>query len=270
MKRDHILRAVILLAVCTTCMAGLSDGLVAYYPFNGNADDASGNNHHGGVFGALLTGGHSGVPGTAYNFDGVNDYVTVPYSSDFQLQEFTVGAWIQPADDSYITSAVIAGRGEDSTTDRASYIFDIAPIASRFGVGLRLLYEDNGDTERYFAYGYYPPVGTWTHLATTRSSSGEVGIYVNGVLQQQWASSATVTTQCFQDFTIGARHWNPTGSPPASGPTILAGFFPGVIDEVRLYNRALTAEEIDQLATIPLPSAFVLGCLGLGLIRRYA
>jgi hypothetical protein len=62
--------------------AGLSDGLIAYYPFNGNANDESGNGHHGTVYGATLTQDRCGNADSAYSFDG-NDRIDVPDDSIF-------------------------------------------------------------------------------------------------------------------------------------------------------------------------------------------
>ena len=53
----------------------LTQGLIAYYPFNGNADDASGNGHHGVVIGATLVSDRFDQTQNAYLFDGVNDYI---------------------------------------------------------------------------------------------------------------------------------------------------------------------------------------------------
>jgi hypothetical protein len=55
----------------------LNDGLVAYYPFNGNANDKSGNGNHGTVHGATLTEDRFGNADSAYNFDGVYDYIEI-------------------------------------------------------------------------------------------------------------------------------------------------------------------------------------------------
>ena len=60
--------------------ADLSDGLVAFYPFNGNADDESGNNNNASVHGAALSSGVDGSEESAYYFDGINDYFRVPNS----------------------------------------------------------------------------------------------------------------------------------------------------------------------------------------------
>lgn len=74
----------------------ISDGLVACYPFTGNADDESGNGNHGVVIGATLTEDMFGNSESAYYFDGVNDYIRVPHSSDLNINTatgFTIGMW---------------------------------------------------------------------------------------------------------------------------------------------------------------------------------
>ena len=59
----------------TTLMAPPTNGLVAYYPFNGNANDESGNSNHGTVYGPILTSDRFGATNQAYDFDGNNDYI---------------------------------------------------------------------------------------------------------------------------------------------------------------------------------------------------
>ncbi|TGO02755.1 hypothetical protein PN36_19610 [Candidatus Thiomargarita nelsonii] len=73
-------------------MADLSDGLVAYYPFSGNANDESGNENHGTVNGVSLTIDRFGSPNSAYNFDG-NDYIQTPVDSNIVPLSFSV--WFQ-------------------------------------------------------------------------------------------------------------------------------------------------------------------------------
>ncbi|MDO9068631.1 MAG: LamG-like jellyroll fold domain-containing protein, partial [Deltaproteobacteria bacterium] len=71
-------------------------GLVAWYPFSGNADDASGHGHNGTVNGAALTLDRFGTSNNAYLFDGVNDYIQVPYSADLNpSSRITVAAWFK-------------------------------------------------------------------------------------------------------------------------------------------------------------------------------
>ncbi len=70
--------------------------LVAYYPFNGNADDESGFNNNGTVSGAVLVPDRHGNPSSAYKFDGVNDYIQVPSSSSLNFQNsVSINFWIR-------------------------------------------------------------------------------------------------------------------------------------------------------------------------------
>ena len=71
----------------------LSDGLVAYYPFDGNADDASANGLHGVVHGATPAANRFGSPDSAYWFDGINDYISVEDSDLLDVNEFTASVW---------------------------------------------------------------------------------------------------------------------------------------------------------------------------------
>ncbi len=60
-----------------SALADLNDGLIAYYPFNGDANDESGNGNNGTVYGATLTMDRFGNTSSAYSFDGINEYINV-------------------------------------------------------------------------------------------------------------------------------------------------------------------------------------------------
>ncbi|HJM94626.1 MAG TPA: LamG-like jellyroll fold domain-containing protein, partial [Candidatus Marinimicrobia bacterium] len=74
----------------------LTTGLVAYYPFNGSANDESGNGNHGEVNGATLTEDRNGGQSSAYDFDGNNDGISLVNPDAFKLQIFTISAWVKP------------------------------------------------------------------------------------------------------------------------------------------------------------------------------
>lgn len=256
---------VLLAVISLTAQPAIADitaGLVAQYHFNGNANDTSGNGHDGTVYGATPTTDRFGNPNRAFNFDGIDDYVGVAYSSDFQLAKYTISAWINPSVSlsSTTTDTAIVTRGEDFTSDEAAFFLGAARSSSTLADGIYHFYEDNSDDDFHFDTGYYPPVGSWTHLAVTRASSDDLEIYINGNLLSQWSSTPQPTTNCFQDLLIGA-YWHS----PTSINHQLASFFPGSIDEVMLYNRILSTEEIGELSFIPAPSAVLLCSLGAGL-----
>ena len=68
-----------------TALADLNEGLVAYYPFNGNANDESGNDNHGTVYGAALTYDRFDNTNSAYKFDGINDIIRVADSMSLRF-----------------------------------------------------------------------------------------------------------------------------------------------------------------------------------------
>ncbi|MCI0494986.1 Ig-like domain-containing protein, partial [candidate division KSB1 bacterium] len=71
------------------------DGLIAYYPFHGNADDESGNNNHGTVYGATLSFDRFGNPNRAYYFDGQDDYVVINESKSLEPDDFSIVIWMK-------------------------------------------------------------------------------------------------------------------------------------------------------------------------------
>jgi hypothetical protein len=266
MKRFPIFALIFLafLTTTTSVFAGITaDGLVAYYPFNGNAGDQSGNGHDGTVYGAILTSDRFGVSNSAYLFDGINDYISVDYDSAFQLPVITISAWIMPTIDlSAATSvAAIAGRGEDLATDRAAFNLMIAHPAAYWGNGISVLYESSGGSDQAFSTDVYPEMGKWTHLVTSRDTDGLLSIYSDGSLIGQWSSTDQPAANCFQDLLIGAYWYVPT---PATA--VITNFFTGAIDDVMIYNRALSPDEIGGISVIPAPGALVLGSLGISLV----
>ena len=74
-----------------------TNGLVGWWPFNGNANDESGNGNNGTVNGASLTSDRFGNGGKALSFDGLSNYVEVPHSSTFNsTNKITISLWIKP------------------------------------------------------------------------------------------------------------------------------------------------------------------------------
>ena len=77
----------------------LDSGLVACYPFNGNANDQSGNGYNGIVNGATLTSDRFGNPNSAYTFNGINNYIYAPDNPTFRVKSVTLAGWFYPYDE---------------------------------------------------------------------------------------------------------------------------------------------------------------------------
>ena len=96
MKTKIGLMLVVLGMLFQSLNADITTGLVAYYPFNGNANDASGNSNNGTVKGAQLTTDRNGKANSAYHFNGVSDHITLNPSATLSLgaNGFTLSAWV--------------------------------------------------------------------------------------------------------------------------------------------------------------------------------
>ncbi len=198
------------------------DSLLAYYPFNGNARDKSGNGHHGTVNGASLTTDRFNRANNAYNFDG-NDYISVPDHPDFTFgaKPFSLSLWISL---SQIGSYYILGHDEGGGT-RAKWIFWFTGTA--LGLHERL----NGG---YWAINtpWQPQIQKWYHIVLKRDHN-RFSIYVNTV-QVGTQDDNRSLPDVKAPFTIGTAEG--TGR-----------MFNGKIDDVRIYKYALSDTEIQQL-----------------------
>ena len=103
-KAGHVLRhfmcgLFVLFCSSRVLQADLNNGLVAWYPFDGNASDMSGNGNHGTVHGATLGIDRNGRANRAYSFDGVNDYIELESLKGdnfrFAFSNVTLSAWIK-------------------------------------------------------------------------------------------------------------------------------------------------------------------------------
>jgi len=221
---------------CGDCTLG--EGLVAYYPFNGNANDASGNGHHGDVRGdTVLTEDSFGESGRAYYFDGENDYIDLGSDPALAPETFSVSAWFKTSFSGTQNWRTIYGLNHV----RGAQQFDVGINWSNNTSVLKLLVVEN------FLYGTTPLADdTWYHAVFVRE--GSLGrIFLNGNLEAESdAMSGIVSNNRSLPYYIGGVY-ETGGAGPANWE------FEGSIDEVRIYDRALSGCEIRKLACAPEP-----------------
>ncbi len=204
----------------------MNTGLVAYYPFNGNADDESGNGHHGTVFGATLVADRFGTPNTSFSFDG-NDRIDVPDDPNltFGSEPFTISVWAQlstfGADGGYYLMGHSEGPGNTN-----KWIF----WHGNSGISLVV-----GPSPGWIGLGSSQfQLGVWYHIIIQRIGSDLVA-YIN-TMQIGTASAPQVIPDPNAILQIG------TAEPDRPNRV-----YQGLIDDIRIYNRALTQAEIDSL-----------------------
>ncbi|MBL7152302.1 MAG: PD40 domain-containing protein [Phycisphaerae bacterium] len=227
---------------CPGTDGSLGDGLVAYYSFEGNADDVSGNGNHG-----VENGGPSyvgGVCGEAISLDGMDDYVIVEENKAPPMSPAgTVSGWLKiPSTFPFPEQG--AGFVNKMLHSTGQYLYDLmighdGPCAAGIGIsGKYVHWSDDVDERRANEDWLFDD--TWHHLAYTWDSE-ELILYVDGAFQNSTTHSVNVYANdpMQWDLNIGRR-------PYASATNWK--YLEASIDEVRIYDRALSAAEIAELA----------------------
>lgn len=205
----------------------LTNKLVAYYPFNGNANDASGNGNDGTVVGAVLTTNQVGQLNSAYKFNGTGDFISFNSPPTTQTDDLTIAAWINPASTNQFGMAVCLGHDDGSSGDGFSLgmtggLGDGEPHGNHVS-GLL------GGVSTVDGGSLYPRANAWYHVVMLRKG-GVLSFYLNGIKSPVTNSLTPVAPT---GFTIGSE----TG----------IRFFQGIITDVRIYDRALSASGVQQL-----------------------
>jgi hypothetical protein len=201
-----------------------SNCLYAWYELNGNALDSSGHNYHGTLFGAIPTMDHLGIVNSALSFNGISDKVSLPQDFDFQQRSIT--AWVKP--DSYpITGA---------------WIYDSDHLGLQYGHTQIYVSNELGVNKICFAVGtnFYKLntaiIGKWYHVGIVINASF-VKYYVDGLLKDSLPNNNFLCSVTGDNFAkIGTTRINDR-------------FFQGSIDDVRIYNCALSNTEVTQIFT---------------------
>jgi hypothetical protein len=211
----------------------LRQGLVAYYPFDGNADDASMSGNDGTVLGATATADRFGTPSAAYDFDGIDDYVSIPDAVSLDPQDaMSAAAWFMLRSFS-CPYPPIAKKSDATQSNGYSLECHFDPEdwdGSYLGPSVFFIVDLTGGGLDEYSGPTSISLDTWHFVAGTYDGTNEE-IYLDGVLRNSHEYSGPMSTSP-NDLEIGRDPSNPSR------------FFDGLIDEVRIYNRALTTSEV--------------------------
>jgi hypothetical protein len=211
-----------------------NDGLVAYYPFNGNANDASGNGNHGTVKGAVLTADRVGNANSAYSFDGVNDVIVMPDSSSLDVvTHFTLAAWvlIKGPNSGYPDQVIISKVGGRNGNN--GYQLGMVSPKSHGG---KICVAFNSKGESWPANSLCAgnvSLNKWTYIVGVYDHNA-LKLYIDGILVGLKV--------------IGRKNVvNSQSTLRISGDDNMHAYVNGYIDDIRIYNRSLSDSEIQQL-----------------------
>ena len=205
----------------------ITSGLVAYYPFNGNANDESGNGNNGTIQGnVVLTTDRFGIPSKAYEFPGIAfNYIQVPDASTLQLSVFTLNAWIYTSTD-YGSGQVIQ-KGRDINNGHYGLYTT--------SVGGTNLYNGINNTTGI----PQPTIGIW-HMVSGSVSGNKAKFYLDGKFMKDTTLSNPFICSGSEPLAIGMHYY-------AGVPSTWTYPFKGKIDDIRIYNRALSDSEVQQI-----------------------
>lgn len=235
--------------------AGIIDNLVAYYPFNGNANDAGHNAFNGTVIGATLTTDRMGNSNSAYFFDGVDDAISLNNHSLLTgASALTLSAWINPNTISLSYQEIMVNGTNDFLLrlDSGGKIVACVNNSDCLATGQGVI-----NTNEWFNVLY-----TWNGTNT-----GTQSIYIDGIEITSGTANQT-SVRDSGDAWIGSF---------VAGTSWGREYFNGILDDIRVYDRVLSYEEIQEIANNstsqpisapPILALIVFGLLGLGIKRR--
>jgi hypothetical protein len=220
----------------------LAIGLIAYYPFTGNAIDSTGHGYNGTVNGATLTTGITGTSNSAYHFDGVTQNIGIADATALRLSntDFTINAWVKLDQFSTTNGSVVYSKRLGTANDG----FDFSVTGDSFAAGTN----HPGNTPGLITFGPGGPydnewginqitISNWYMVTVVYSfANKQITSYINGVYDAQ--SDNNVVSPSSQAMAyIGSDN-------PGNG---LPYYFQGSIDNLRIYGRALTKTELGKL-----------------------
>ncbi len=206
----------------------MREGLVALWSGEGNANDSIGGNNGTPIGGLTYT---NGKVGQAFVFNNTTSYISVPASSSLNIgtnNGFTIECWIQPNAFNVNVSPAPIIEWDSASTDGME-------LWSQFGALAVSIYDTSGNNYKFNTVNNLLNINSFQHVALTYDKgSGLAVLYINGVSVAS-QNIGSFTPQTTYPVNIGRRTGQPIG---------LNDTFGGLIDELSLYNRALSAAEI--------------------------
>jgi hypothetical protein len=234
----------------TSLNDSLSNGLVAWYPLNGNANDASGHGFNGVVHGATLVADRFGNPNSAYSFNGWSDYINCGNILDSifcaPVAKFSVSGWANtrsPGSQSGGGGCIVTKSGGG---DAGPYQWSITHYVGDVVYGA-VFSEPTGTNQILEKSNGPAPLNQWFHFVYifdgSLPESDRLRIYVNGSRANEQmvlhrGTISTTTTETPASLCIGST---------MNLPALPGNFYNGTVDNVRIYNRALNSAEIQAL-----------------------
>lgn len=243
------------LTLLFTCIAinsqvNFSDGLVAYYPFDGNANDSTQfGNHAIEIHGATLTTDRNNKLNKAYQFDGIDDYIEIKNQPQINFSgndNFAISLWIKSPKSQVMTggSRILCtwnGRTQESYPFRLALNSQAHLRSGMLSYG-QYAGSDNNSTIKYSQVLSTTKVNDekWHHILMQRNEKELMQIFVDGHIEGNIIYNPSYILNNSTNLYVGSNHPNLANTSPRP--------FTGCVDDLRMYNRILSQNEISILA----------------------
>jgi len=232
--RTLVLIAIIGLFCSCEKEVDLSDGLIAYYTFDGDADDYSGAKGDGIIYGATLSADRFGNENSAFHFNGINSYIWLPAKRIINLNSYSYCVWIKPEGIPSNYSGMVYSVGD--SVAKACQAFVYQPTSTLFAGSYNCC---NNPLQSYSRSGEIKP-DQWLFIVVTRDLDN-IRMYINKTEVRIQPESAINNQPAF--------YGNNRKRAIIGGRSNLNydSFFKGIIDDIRIYDRVLGDNEIEKL-----------------------
>ena len=216
-----------------------SNGLVGWWPFNGNANDESGNGNNGTVNGTVLTSDRYGANAKAMLFNNsISSYISIPYNSKLSSLNGTLCAWLNTSSDFGGEQRFVFGQpfGQPQFTVNGNFCNQKNKAAMYFS-------NLNPSGDKGICSNSKINTGNWIFIVATYSPDS-MNIYIDGIKESSIVFPSKINANvCNASLFIGGYVTNSVcGFGSSSGQ-----FYNGKIDDLGMWNRALNSTEIKDL-----------------------
>ena len=211
-----------------------TNGLVGWWPFNGNANDESGNGNNGTVNGATLTADRNGKANSAYSFDGNSQNILLNKNLNSNISNsITIALWVKIPQNGGGMAIV---QNYNKSPYNTLFAVSTSPNYHQY-----ILYGDNCNDKA--ASNFYKNKNTsmineWNLLVYTIDTKNSLKLYCNNQFMGEKNDGTVFSNNCNQNTSLRFGGDWVTNDPQ---------WFKGIIDDIAIYNRALTQEEITNL-----------------------
>jgi hypothetical protein len=219
-----------------------TNGLVGYWPLNGYTNDLSGNGNNGTITGGVTPcQDRFSSDSSAYSFNGTSGYITIGIKTLLNITgDMSISLWVKiPSFQLGPRTIINSSYNSEAESGNILYSLYLQSVSNSSYYHLAYFHEYSSGANQYYTFADTLQINTWYHIVMVRNTTlNTVTLYIDNNLKSTYTYSYDPTGGTSSILTLGDNTSDPSNS---------NRFFLGNMDEVRIYNRVLTTDEIASL-----------------------